>query len=196
MTELILTLKNRCKTIPYIPQRREDGTVDHGFRILKGRPEEVMSIPEVEDSEPLRYALATINQEETAFFTVGCEKDLNHAPEGFWARGYMEFSFNHAAAAASAEHYFGVFFQFNRHVWASGFDIPVQYHFEIEEADFQKIGRRGFTVAVWVTTLCLPAAAEALATWGRAVAFLADFLASCKGGPLPGPGMYCGPGAS
>jgi len=183
MTELILTLKNRCKAIPYIAQKREDGTVDHGFRVLKGRPEEIPSIPEVRDSEALQYALAAINEEQTAFFTVGCEKDLNQSPEGFWARGYLEFSFNNAAAAM-ADHYFQLFFQFNRHCWASRCDFPVQYHFEIEEADFQESGSRGFTTAVWMTTLCLPAA-EALAAWGQAARFLADFLASIKQGPMP-----------
>jgi len=184
MTELILTLKNRCKAIPYVPQRRADGTVDHGFRILKGRREEVLSIPEVQDNAALQYALAIINEEATAFFTVGCEKDLNPSPEGFWVRGYLEFSFNNAEAS-KADHYFQIFLQFNRHVWASRCDFPVQYQFEIEEADFQETGLRGFTVAVWMTTLCFSAAAEALAVWGQAVVFLADFLASIKRGPLP-----------
>jgi hypothetical protein len=186
MTELILTLKNRCKTIPYISQTREDGTVNHGFRILKGRQEDVPSILEVQDSEALRYALSKINETNTAFFTVGCEKDLNHAPEGYWARGYLEFSINSVPEAADADHYFRIFSRFNRHVWESSFDAPVQYHFELEEADFRESGTRGFTAAVWVTTLCFPVAPEALTTWNEAVVFLADFLSSFKQGAEPG----------
>lgn len=186
ITELILTLKNRTKTIPYVSERREDGTVNHGFHILKNRPEAVGSILETQDQKTLRQALSVINEASTPFFTVGCEKDINRSSEGFWVRGYLEFSFNDPETAACADRYFQVFFDFNRLVWAAQFDLPVQYHFELEGAEFQKVQIHGFTAAVWITTLCFPTADDAWSPWNRAVLFFADFLASCKCEPKPG----------
>jgi len=186
--ELILTIKNRIKAIPYIPERRGDGTVNYGFRVLKGRLDQVSAIPEVHDSEALQYALEKINAEATAFFTVGCEKDLNAAPEGFWARGYIEFAFNASIAASDADRYFRLFFEFNQHLQHARLNLPVQYQFELEGAEFRDAGdagSRGFTVAVWITTLSFPDGAQAMNIWNRAVVCLADFLSCFERGPMP-----------
>ena len=137
-TDIILTVKNRAKALPYIAENRTDGTVNHGFRLLKGRKEDVMLIPEACDSNALQYALTIINDSSTAFITVGCEKDLNNSPQGFWQRGYIEFAFNNPAAVGNAGHYFNIFHEFNKEIWESGFDRPLQYQFELEGAEFRE----------------------------------------------------------
>lgn len=184
LTELILTLKDRRKTIPYIPETRTDGTVNYGFRMLKNQAENLDAIPEARDNQALRHALAVINDKSTAFFTVGCEKDINESPEGHWVRGYLEFSFIDPGVAAVAGEYFDVFLHFNRHITASCIDLPVQYHFEFEEAYFKDTGSPGYTAAVWITTLGFPAADDAWHPWNRAIMVLADFLSSYQRGAM------------
>ena len=82
-------------------------------------------------------------------------------------RGYLEFSFSDPYAAADAADYFDVFLRFNRQIRVSQVDLPIQYHFELEEAYFQETGSLGFTTAVWMTTLSFPAAADAWSPWNR-----------------------------
>jgi hypothetical protein len=60
--------------------------------VLKGKLHKVASIQEAKDNSALQQVLKIINAAESAFFSVGCERSFNHGPQGFWAKGYIEFA--------------------------------------------------------------------------------------------------------
>ena len=64
------------KSIPYGARRREDRSVNHGFKALKGRLHDVETIPEAIDDAALRQALSKLNHENTGIFTIGCVSGL------------------------------------------------------------------------------------------------------------------------
>jgi hypothetical protein len=184
---LLLTIRNRGKGIPYggsgVP--REDGSANYGFKALKGKPEEAARIAEAQDNEHLKNALVAINDRDTPFFTVGCEKAFNKDDGSHWAKGYLELAFNYCDMVGDAQSYFKLFFEFNNLIVNSRFDLPVQYHFELEPAYFIDANCHGFTVAIWITTADLPTAEEAREAWGEAVNFLTDYLRQYPTRPLP-----------
>lgn len=97
-TQMMLTIRNCGKGVPYggSGEPREDGSANYGFKPLKGKPEEAVQIPVVQDEEHFCAALVAINDPLMPFFTVGCEKSFNHDDEErHWAKGYMEFPFNY-----------------------------------------------------------------------------------------------------
>jgi hypothetical protein len=62
------------------------------------------------------------------------EEDNKH-----WARGYIELAINYRELVSNAQHYFKLFFDFNQHLASARFDLPVQYHWELESAVFTDI---------------------------------------------------------
>lgn len=186
-TQLMLSIRNRGKGVPYggrgVP--RENGSANYGFKALKGKPEEAALIHEVQDDEHFRNALVAINDQNTPFFTVGCEKSFNKDDEGFWARGYLELAFNYCELVEDAKWYFKLFFDFNNHVWQNKFNEPTQYHFEMEGAHFFEGNCAGYTVAIWITTAVLPTNEEVKEVWGKSVDFLTSFLTEYQSSDLP-----------
>jgi hypothetical protein len=83
-SKLILSIRNRGKAVPYggADEDRPDGTRNCGFKNLKGKPEEVDSIPEARDNPSLKNALLVVNGTDTPFFTMGCEKSCNKEVAG------------------------------------------------------------------------------------------------------------------
>ncbi|KAF0215929.1 MAG: hypothetical protein FD174_3939 [Geobacteraceae bacterium] len=183
-TNVILSIKNRTISIPYPVAEREDSP-HNGFIPLKERPDEVPAIPAVEDNDALKQALTMINDSTTPFFTVACRKSFNSTDGSFWARGYLEFSFNYIEIAKDSPNYFLLFEQFNRHVLASNFDLPVDFKFELQGANFTDITADGYTACVWITTAEFPTMEGAYKTWNQSVRFLADFLSGFEKPPLP-----------
>ncbi len=183
-TNLILSIVPRTKTIPYEAQTHPDGSNNYGFKPLKGRLGEIATIPEIQDLCALRETLEAINHPATALFSIGCEKAFNQLPNGFWAKGFVEFAFNHPDLALDASYCFKLFFDFNHMVWDRQFDLPLQYHFELEGAHFLSVDRHGYTTCVWLTTLVLPTADEAKDVYSRGLRFLADFLRQIPCQPL------------
>jgi len=178
-TTIQLVLRNYKKEIPYMAEDRGGGNANHGFMNLKGKPEQAASIAEVQDNEHLKRAIITINEINTPFFTVGCEKSLNQKDEIFWMRGFIEFAFNHRELVADFRNYFEVFVDFNHFIWQRKFEQPVVYSWEIEGALFRKVNSDGFSVAVWITTGDLSAAAETQRVWESAVDIFGEYLAQC-----------------
>lgn len=175
-TQNILSIRDYCKTIPYDPLERDVSTC-HGFRLLKRASlEEIGAVPEVEDLPCLREALVSINAPSTPFFTIGCEKAFNQEPSSWWAKGYLEFAFNDHEYAADAQWYFKLFFDFTHHIIRRGFDAPVQYHWELDGAEFKVAGFTGYSAAVWVQTADLTTAEAVKQLWCAAVQELAAFL--------------------
>lgn len=183
-TSVILTIKNHTVTIPYPPAERKDAP-HNGFIPLKGRPDEAGAIPAVQDNDALKHALAKINDSGTPFFTVACRKSFNESNGVFWARGYLEFSFNYIDIAKDSPNYFLLFEQFSSHVAASNFDMPVDFKFELQGASFTDVAATGHTASVWITTAEFPTMEGAHKTWNQSVGFLAEFLGSFEKPPLP-----------
>lgn len=186
MPQIFLTIKEGGKGIPYAGSGvREDGSENHGFIVVKGRPAEAAAIPEAQDNEPMKNALIAINDSSTALFTAGCEKSFNHDSEGHWARGYIEVSYNYLELLSDAQHYFKLFFDFNNRVRRMRFDVPVQYHWELEAAVFTDISWQtsGFTAGVWITTAFFESRTEVEKAWAQGVDFLTEYFKEIKAFP-------------
>lgn len=177
----VLFIDSGFKTIPYTPAERPDGSVCHGFKALKGAPlAEVEAIPEA-DLPALREALIRINAPATSFFTVGCEKQLNKAADGFWMKGYVEFAVNFAEIARDATWCFHVFFHFNRFLQENKTELPVHVAFEIQGCAFRAADNAyGFTLTAWIQTDSLSTGDEALEIWTAALRHLAEFLSTFR----------------
>ena len=179
--ESIVTLKlsKQAKTIPYPSQERDSfKSSNHGFKVLKGKPQDISLIPEAKDNQHIIKALEIINDERIAFFSVGCEKAFNYKPEyGHWARGYIEFSYNAVELVKDARNYFGLFYQFNDAIWEHQFNLPVRFDWEFDRAIFTDADNQtGFSCAVWITTNDLQSAEDAKYVWQVSLDFLAGFL--------------------
>jgi hypothetical protein len=176
-TSIILSIRDYCKTIPYTPAEREESTC-HGFTPLKGAPrEQIAAIPEVQDLPCLREALVTINAPQTSFFTIGCEKAFNPTSENWWAKGYLEFAYNDRKYAIDAQWYFKAFFDFTHYIWQREFDAPVQFHWELNGAQFMAASFTGYSVMLWVQTAELASENDVKQLWCAAVSLLAEYLA-------------------
>jgi hypothetical protein len=179
-TVLLLSIDFRGKPVPYPPE--DHGTsVNHGFKCLKGKPELIADISEAQDNDNLRNALAVLNSKDTGFFTVGCEKSFNKVDAGtvekpYWAKGFLEISFNAKELVSDARHYFVLFFQFNEYVKQCRFAEDVLYEWELVGATFKDAACSGWTACTWVTTGYLATEAESREVWGKAIDFLVEFL--------------------
>ncbi len=185
-TDIQLKIRNHYKGIPYgAVQRDSPRSSNHGFKNVKGRPHEVESIPELQDSAALKAAILAISEASTPFFTIGCESKLNHEGDVYWKRGFVEFAFNYPRLVADAQNYFKLFFDFNFHVFESNFDLPVQFGWELEGATFLEKKCDGFSVCVWTTTKDLKDEAQTEDVWSQAILFLTEFLKQQPAFPLP-----------
>jgi hypothetical protein len=172
---LILSTPHKSpKAIPYGGSKREDGGENHGFRPLKGKPEECALIAEVQDNSALKNALITLNGTETPFFTVGCEKSCNRhsTGAGYWMKGYVEVAFNYKELVQDAQNYFKLFFDFNLNwFWKQKQEAVVHYHFELEMGHFWQhlsLHEGAFTTAVWIQTEVLQSEKDAQNAWAWA----------------------------
>jgi hypothetical protein len=159
----------RPKAIPYGGSKHSDGSENHGFKPLKGKPEECALIPEVQDNTALKKALISLNATETPFFTVGCEKSCNEhsGGAGYWMKGYIELAFNYKELVQDAQHYFKLFLDFNLYI------------FELEMAHFWQhltVQEIGLTTAVWIQTEVLPSEHDAKNAWASALNTYVDFM--------------------
>jgi hypothetical protein len=176
---LLLTIRNRVKSIPYGggDAGRSDGSKNFGFKRLKGNKELAESIPEAQDSEALKRALVRLNDPSAAFFTVGCEKSYNTHEKGFWVRGYLEFAFNFVELVSGAQNYFKLFFEFNTSTTRIVSDLPkAQFEFQPEGGQFHDGPATGYSVSVWVNTSLCVTREESIGEWGKALSLLVDFL--------------------
>ena len=145
---------------------------------------------EARDDDALREAILRINNPKTPFFTVGCEKAFNRelgqgGSEAFWAKGYLEFSFNYRDIVTDACNYFTLFFRFNKAVVSQKFDENVWFHWELDGASFLDGGCHGWTCCVWIQTGDCPSEAESKRVWHAALNFLATFLDGVEPVTLP-----------
>jgi hypothetical protein len=99
------------KSIPYGARRREDRSVNNGFKALKGRLHDVETIPEAIDDAALRQALSKLNHENTGIFTIGCVSGLVRDQHGHRMTGYIEFTFNYVELIGDAGNYCSITLQ-------------------------------------------------------------------------------------
>lgn len=175
--ELVLAIENEPKTIPYKPEKRPTSQ-NHGFKPIKGKPEEARLIPEAQDNIHIQNALIAINHIDTAFFSVGCEKSFNRTKGKSWAKGFIEFAFNHPELVRDAQNYFKLFFDFNIFCLRNDPDLRVKYFWQFQPVTFLDAGPdcRGYVCCVWVQTDYFDSPSMSKKTWEGAVDFLASYL--------------------
>jgi hypothetical protein len=184
-----LTISHRGKGIPYggyhDGEINEDGTPkNRGFKNLKGRPDRLQEVPELEDTSGLYELVELINRPENGLVSIGCAGwDMSDANGHRWG-GYVEFAINSAELVQDAQSYFPIFFHFDRMLHESAFDETVNYHWELEPAHFSPANVEGFTCAVHVYTPPAASVAEAKGAWQAALGPLTSFLRgfSSRGG--------------
>lgn len=187
-----LRMSWRAKGVPYGGTgqiRQEDGDANYGFKDIKGRPEGLAEIPELERDDALRDLVAAINRPETAFFTIGCVSASVDEGQGHRVSGYVEFAFDSDLAVTGAESYFPVFFHFDRWLNEAGYDEDVHFLWELAPATFLTSGASGFTASIFINTGFHPTPEAARATWQDALGLLAEFLPvppRAEGRPLAG----------
>ena len=175
-TDIFLRIKDHTKVFPYFPVDRQDGHPNHGFKDVKGRVDEALKIAEVLDDIPMQEAVARIADNNTAFFTMGCEKSFNKDETGYWARGYLEFAYNYAQLMADAASYFPLFFHFNESLKKQEFIDPIRFEWELEGNVFRESDFGAFSAAVWITTIVCPTEEEVRLLWAKAWKALTDHL--------------------
>jgi hypothetical protein len=161
------------KGIPYPGIERDDG-VNHGFVALKGKMEDINSIPECQEDSALRDTLCKINHSDTAFFSVGCVSGNVDEEDGHRVTGYVEFSFNCRELVQDASNYFIVFFQFAKKLKESGFKENVMFHWEIESGHFSDGNCDGWTCRVFVNTAYHPTSEAARQCWSESLNILGN----------------------
>lgn len=175
----VLQINQGGKGIPYggIGQIREDGEANYGFKNLKGSPERIAEVPELQDDDALRDLIVSLNQPESAFATIGCVSGPVHEQQGHRVSGYVEFAFNSVEAVADAASYFPIFFHFDRALHSLKFDDQVHFHWELMAATFVfLVEARGFTMTVTVNTGWYADEAGATLAWQNGLNFLAKYL--------------------
>ncbi len=174
----VLQINQGGKGIPYggTGQIREDGDANYGFKNLKGSPERIPEIPELEDDEALRDLVVSLNLPESAFATVGCVSGRVKEQQGYRVSGYVEFAFDSVEAVADAASYFPVFFHFDRVLHSMTFDDEVHFHWELMGATFLLVRARGFTTTITVNTGWYANEAGATLAWKKGLNFLENYL--------------------
>jgi hypothetical protein len=172
-----LSISARVKGIPYGGGPRPDGSTNHGFRPLKGKSEDVASIPEAAADPALADLVRRINAPQTAFFSVGCVSgDVVDDPQGKRVTGYVEFGINDKKMVGDAANYFPIFFHFDQRLKSTLFPYQVKFDWELEGANFFEIGCHGFTCGVVINTGFYPTTAQAREAWMAALSILGDHL--------------------
>lgn len=175
-----LKIRERGKAIPY-PHKEHENSITHDFIPLKRNLEAITCIPEVKDNKHLRNALMILNGNDTAFFTVGCEKAFNkiddpNVTEPYWAKGFLDISFNYRELVGDAVHYFQLFFFFNQYLKEKPIKELVHYQWDLVGANFLDAGISGWTAFIWIIGGNYSTSDESEAAWGQAVDYLVGFL--------------------
>lgn len=178
-----LTVLRGGKGIPYGPANRDDGSINHGFRSLKGNVAAVNSIPEVRDDPALERLLRVANAPETMVFTVGCVSGTESTEQGFSRCGYVEFAINDADLAADATNYFKMFYTFSSYLEQAGFREQVAIQWRLLGAHFLNAGTSGMTCDITINTALFPEERTARRCWESTIATLTDFIMTMKGRP-------------
>jgi hypothetical protein len=180
---LVLTINPDAKPMPYPGIRREDGSANHGFTLLKGVNAVTSTIPETQNEPALAGLITALNAQASPLFSIGCDVSTGGSAGNWWKRGYVEFSLDSLDAAADARESFMVFFRFDRFLNERHFDQPVQFHWELEGNAITGSGEAFHSIVCWITTEALPTHEQTAEVWEDAVAVLNQFISAVKSRP-------------
>jgi hypothetical protein len=173
------TILQGGKGIPYPGgEHRVDGSINHGFRPLKGRLSEIASVHEVQDDKSLALLLEKINAPDTTFFSVGCVSGQEVEQGQNRVSGYVEFAINDKRMVADAMNYFQVFFLFTQKLANLNFCEQARFVWELLGARFLSAGCDGFTCRLIVNTAGFSTMEQAKSCWASSLGVLGDHLAS------------------
>lgn len=175
-----LTVLKGGKSVPYCGVTQDDGSINHGFRNLKGKIAEATDIPEVHNDPSLKLALDIINRSETDFFTVGCVSGEVDEEQGKRISGYVEFCINDQKNVKDANYYFYIFYHFIKCLEKNNFQQHVTYHWELLGAHFLDKKCDGYTCAITVNTHYHDTMEEAKQCWDYSLKILAEYLSEYK----------------
>lgn len=188
MPELELTTFPKRIGVPYLPDNglidgkvREDNAQNFGFKVLKGNPDAVQNIPEIEDDESLKNALIKINRLETDFFTIGCEKAVvfndgsNGMIKGYLKSGYIQISYNYYLLTGQ-KNYEELYKRFEEFLIKATDNLPVKFTWAIQETWFNDIGKLGYSVGIKIVTAVCNSTETFENIWDIALKILNDFL--------------------
>lgn len=180
----VLAIDNSGKGVPYGRADRGDGEVNHGFRVLKGRPERLSEIPELATDPAMRSLLQTINVAEGGLFSIGCLSSAFRDERGHGRTGYVEFALDSDQWVTDASNYFPIFFHFDRELFQQNYADPMNFTWELMGASFYPANVDGFTATVYLNTAGLPSSGEVDRVWTRGLGILEAHLS--RFGPPPG----------
>ena len=169
------------KGIPYGGGQRPDGDVNHGFHSLKGSVTDVSKVPEVADDPALATFLRTVNEDDTAFFTVGCVSGKVQDEQGHRMSGYVEFSINDRGLVGDAMNYFQVFWHYTQAINSGSFSERVVMHWQLLAATFIDADCHGMTCAIVVNTHYHSTAEEAYGCWQNTLESIASAMVKRRG---------------
>lgn len=179
-----MTVRPGGKAVPYGGNgvAREDGEANFGFRDLKGHPERLGQVPELQRDPALHGLVARLNGPGSPLFTIGCMSDPVDHDRGFGWGGYVELAWDADEAVTDAQCYFPLLFHLEHHLRKIGFDEPASFEWEIFGARFFRSDAdrpdvHGFSATLWIKVGLTETAEEALAAWQRTMAVLSEFLA-------------------
>lgn len=173
-----LQISQDYKGIPYGGDGvvREDGDANYGFTNLKGHPDRIDSIPELARDEALRDLVTMLNDDSSAFGTVGCVSAPVTEEQGHRVSGYVEFAFDSAETISDAGSYFPIFFHFDKALHTLEFGDKVHYHWELMGAIFRHTDAGGYTMTVTVNTGWYDTPDNAAIAWANGLDFLGMVL--------------------
>ncbi|WP_243288736.1 hypothetical protein [Geothrix terrae] len=182
MQTIINTLEigQKGKGIPYggLGEIREDGDANYGFKYLKGNEQLLGEIPELKRDEALHRLVRAINSNHTGLFSVGCVSGIVQDERGFRYSGYVEFSWDSISMVADAQHYFQLFFHFDRYLRKLEFLTRVAFVWELMPASFIDAKANGFSCSITINTDYSETEESAVQAWSQALAALEIYLGS------------------
>jgi len=173
--QVMLTINQKSKSIPY-PAASHPNSQNYGFHVLKGKLNKCEKVQEASDNASIINILKILNRNESPFFSVGCEKSYNHDREGYWVKGYVEFAFNYENLVSDAARYFPLFFHFSKYIHEFISRNNVQFWWDLQPANFEKVPCMGFSACIWITTGLFPTALQAKEVWEQSVDMLSAYL--------------------
>ncbi len=176
-SQVFLTVECRRKDIPY-PAETHKHSQNYGFKSLKGKPEKAEKIQEAIGFPGIIHALKAINASDSPFFSIGCEKYIGpHEFGGYYARGYIEFSFNYSRMVSFPQAA-DLFRTFSGYCDERGLPDGVTYNFDLQPAHFVRAKIDGYSCCVWIMTSGHASYEEAVSAFNHASQFFGEFIAA------------------
>ena len=179
MENISLSIENKVKNVPYKKETR-NGSINNGFINLRDNPNNIKKITEVLDNPPLKNTIIKLNSNKSKFFTIGCEKRLNHNANQFCYKGYIELAFNDTELVEDIYNYFNLFYLFNDYIYHKKEDLfikdNIKFHWEISTINFKEIKARGYSITPWITTQWYNNKKQREKSWEKSLKIISDFI--------------------